>query len=93
MDFLSFRQQNDKKWATISGEVVLIKHMSTEHIIHSMRLLVRNDQQTTKAYHGLKAELDLRRSKKRVVNKISLVTKALCKKKASNILTNHANRI
>lgn len=58
--FFEHRKAHDKVWKTLDGTVVLMSSMSSNHIAKCIELLEKNKQTATKAYQGLKRELEKR---------------------------------
>lgn len=64
-DFVKFREENDLLWLTKKRQLCWIENMETSHIVHSINMLERIDQQYTKAYNGLIAELQKRANREK----------------------------
>lgn len=56
-EYLEFRLTNDKIWLTLEKKQIKMIDMTTQHILNCIRMLDRANQQYTKAYKGLTAEL------------------------------------
>lgn len=58
--FFEHRKAHDKVWKTLDGTVILMTSMSNDHIAKCLEMLEKNGQTATKAYQGLKRELEKR---------------------------------
>jgi hypothetical protein len=55
--FKEYRRKHGVTWMQKDGTVLRMEFMTNKHVVHSILLLERAGQESTRAYRGLKKEL------------------------------------
>jgi len=60
LNFKEYRRKHKTTWLQKNGVIIKIKDMETSHILNSINLMVRSNQESYSAFKGLKQEYNIR---------------------------------